>query len=441
MPSIYSPTQNDEFEFTPYVKALEAKIRSTALTDLPITIGIYGAWGSGKTSFMLQLRESLQSSSGEFRPLPTIWFDAWKYDRIEDVRSALIFKILRELEEKSEGRAKNKIRDTVQNATKVMLAIASRTTVSIGIPGATLKLPSAEDILKDWTQYHTFRTAIDTFAKNFADAVGAFLDQQAPGQSEAKLVVFIDDLDRCLPDNVVMVLEALKLFMDESRSVFVLGADRLAVESSVMLRYGPGLPSAGREYLDKIVNYPFTLPVPDRELVQQRFSTLAKDIGLDNPAMDVFAKASMANPRLFSRILSAWDIVTSMRDDLELDLHDDNQRLLLALATALRIRFPSLHELCRRRPDKFSVLLGMCFADKARGGRKLAEEGAAEYQQYWDDPAVQTYLGSICDKVQFLLNLGRDEAAGMVSAAFGLSLNPERADAEHITGDLDDAGI
>lgn len=385
---------------------------------------------------MLQLRDALQSSSGRLQPLPTIWFDAWKYDRVEDVRSALIFKILSELEEKTKGGAKNKIQKAAQNATRLMLAIASRTTVSIGIPGANLSLPSPEDILKDWTEYNTFRTAIDTFAKQFADAVGAFLNQHAPGQPEAKLVVFIDDLDRCLPDNVVMVLEALKLFMDESRSVFVLGADRLAVESSVMLRYGPALPSAGREYLDKIVNYPFTLPVPDRELVQRRFSALAKDIGLDTSVMDVFALASMANPRLFSRILSAWDLVTSMKDDLELDLSDDNQRLLLALATAIRIRFPSLHELCRRRPDKFSVLLNMCLADKAQGSHTLGEEGAAEYQEYWDDPAVRTYLSSICKKVQLLSNLGQGEAAGIVSAAFGLTLNPERNDAA--TRDLDD---
>lgn len=427
MPSIYGPTLIDEFSFIPYVKAIETKIRGTELSELPITVGIYGAWGSGKTSFMLQLKDALESSSGGQSSLPTIWFDAWKYDRIEDVRSAFIFNILSELEKKSSGTARKKVQNTVQNAARLTWTYARRTSISIGLPGASLQLPSAENILKDWKQSHSLRTVVDTFTKSFSDAVNSFLNQYTARKQNAKLVIFIDDLDRCLPDNVVMILEALKLFLDESRCIFVIGADRHAVQSAVMLRYGSGLPNTGREYLDKIVNYPFTLPVPSRDLVERKFRVLAAKAGVDESVLKLFAFASMANPRLFSRLLSAWEIVVSMSDDLALNLQDNNQRSLLALATAIRIRFPLLHELCRRQPDKFLIFLGCCHnPDRAKDDKTLIKEGAAEYRGHLDDPAVQTYISKAFNEVDFLSKMKEGGATTLVDAAFSLALDPNR---------------
>ena len=87
------PTTEDKLGFEPYVKGIEDLIRGTKPDDLSLTIGIYGAWGSGKSSFMMQLKERL----GNDDQIPTVWFEAWKYDRTQDVRSALIYKIFNEL--------------------------------------------------------------------------------------------------------------------------------------------------------------------------------------------------------------------------------------------------------------------------------------------------------------------------------------------------------
>jgi predicted KAP-like P-loop ATPase len=75
------PTKKDEFGFSLYVSALEELINETAIVDTPITIGVFGAWGSGKTSLMSMLLERFDS------PIPesnlVIWFDSWRYSQKE----------------------------------------------------------------------------------------------------------------------------------------------------------------------------------------------------------------------------------------------------------------------------------------------------------------------------------------------------------------------
>ena len=81
---------------------------------------------------------------------------------------------------------------------------------------------------------------------------------------ERRLFVFVDDLDRCLPEDAVAALEAIKLFLDLPGCVFVLGMDRTVVEQGIRVRYQKLMEQeAGfdpRAYLDKIIQLPFTLP-------------------------------------------------------------------------------------------------------------------------------------------------------------------------------------
>src|SRR5581483_1839172 len=80
-----------------------------------------------------------------------------------------------------------------------------------------------------------------------------------------RVVVFIDDLDRCLPLNALEVLESMKLFFDLEGFVFVVGLDQAVIERSIELKYGPAEPAAGRQitgsdYVKKIFQVPFGLP-------------------------------------------------------------------------------------------------------------------------------------------------------------------------------------
>src|SRR5262249_36644860 len=69
------PTVDDTLGFTPYVAAVAAFLTHEE-TKPPLTLSIEGAWGSGKSSFMLQLRDRLKRQEGK-----TVWFNAWRHER------------------------------------------------------------------------------------------------------------------------------------------------------------------------------------------------------------------------------------------------------------------------------------------------------------------------------------------------------------------------
>jgi formylglycine-generating enzyme required for sulfatase activity len=161
-----------------------------------------------------------------------------------------------------------------------------------------------------------------------------------------RLVVFVDDLDRCLPEKAIEVLEAIKLFLEVKGAVFVLGMDREVVERGVQARYrewfglrGPEgerleLPIRGDAYLQKMVQIPFHLPpltVDDVEGYIETLETGAPDEPpseagvdldealsrelegpLDETTRAVLARGLYPNPRQVKRALNVFRLLKGL---------------------------------------------------------------------------------------------------------------------------------
>ena len=91
------PTDLDALDFKPYIETL-VDVCKTAST--PLTIGVFGTWGSGKTSLMRMVQSGLQKEN-----YTIAWFDAWKYDKEESLWRAFLLCILTALKNtaKSKG--------------------------------------------------------------------------------------------------------------------------------------------------------------------------------------------------------------------------------------------------------------------------------------------------------------------------------------------------
>src|SRR6476620_11281271 len=96
----YRETVEDCVGFASYVESLAEVCLEPEIA--PLTVGIFGSWGSGKTSLMQMLRANIDAGAakedGDSKPnIATLWFNAWRYEGKEEIQSALIHAILREL--------------------------------------------------------------------------------------------------------------------------------------------------------------------------------------------------------------------------------------------------------------------------------------------------------------------------------------------------------
>jgi predicted KAP-like P-loop ATPase len=254
-----------------------------AKPDHPVTIGVHGDWGAGKSS-VLEMIEAGFSDQGDVLCLK---FNGWRFQGFEDAKIALIEGIVTGLVEKRPALKKAAV--AVKDVFRCIdwLKVAKRAgglamTAFTGIPtpeqiGAIVG--SLEALVADPAKLVTkenLSTAIDEAkellkpgeSKNVPEEVEAFrkaFDQLLKDAGIKQLVVLIDDLDRCLPDTAIETLEAIRLFVFTAQTAFVVAADEAMIEYAVRKHF-PDLPDStgprdyARNYLEKLIQVPFRIP-------------------------------------------------------------------------------------------------------------------------------------------------------------------------------------
>ncbi len=237
-------------------------------TDGPFTIGIFGGWGEGKTSLLKLARRQVDASSAGDGSVTTVWFNAWQYEREEQPIVPMLAAIEQALQRTSDKRGGN---DLGLGG----LVLALRSTLHGISGGFKAKLPAMGEASIDFTADQAIER-YDELKKRWIDrqvegcyslsALEALrATQNAAGAASAhRIVVFIDDLDRCFPDRAVGLLENIKLILSERGFIFVLAVDRNVLEAYLDKRYREefGLQDYGQRqsYLTKFVQLPLWIP-------------------------------------------------------------------------------------------------------------------------------------------------------------------------------------
>ncbi|MBX0328390.1 KAP family NTPase [Oscillochloris sp. ZM17-4] len=415
------PATTDELGFTPSAAALAAIVQGADLADTPLTVGVYGPWGSGKTSLMHMILDRLDDT----RCTP-VWFAAWRYAQQEALWRALLLSVvesLRILVTRDDGWLSAYItRQNRLDPRKSQTALdakgleQTRTTLTRRLDDLAASLYRSVDreepgaIEFQWDK--AGKLAAGTIIRagfSYIPVLGGIADAVAKAGEKAgeedyasqifdlfqrertriyreqvqsleqfhdglrdlvkelvtdfgrRLVVFIDDLDRCLPEQAIGVLEAIKVFLDMPGCVFVLGVDREIIERGIRVRYkefalsasptaGP-FPVAERDYLEKIVQVPFTLP----PLAPAAITTFLKSRlpgvdGLSSEDAESVARLMTAgllrNPRKVKRSFNIF------RLHLTLDRAHGRQTPagLIAKLTVIQSSFADLYERIARDP-------------------------------------------------------------------------------------------
>ena len=225
----------------------------------PLSVGVHGDWGAGKSTVLLMLEEAFATDE---RVL-CVRFNGWLFQGFEDAKAVLIETIVDELLRNRSTRAK-----VADQAKKVLRRVdwmkVARKASAYGISlAAGLPHPDTLSDLSAAARAVAAKGAEDLTTQNVAALLGGsheFLDkaekEAAPEQMHAfreefeelldhaevsRLVVLLDDLDRCLPEIAISTLEAMRLFLFVPRTAFVIAADEGMIEYAVRQHF-PDLP-------------------------------------------------------------------------------------------------------------------------------------------------------------------------------------------------------
>ena len=306
-------------------------------------VGIFGGWGSGKTTLMNAIHRNLAGPE-----IVKAEFSAWRYEKEPNLIVPLLDVVREALlnwsrEHPAEAASTAPIIQTIGRAVKALLAGFA---LKVGASDALQMSFDAGKAIDSWDDQgvENDETARSIYHASFT-ALGKAFAGFAQGHAQRRIVVFVDDLDRCLPQGAMEVLEAMKLFFDLPGFVFVVGLDQKVIEAAVELRYKDFNETRkedqskvkGAEYIKKIFQVPFSLsPVFPGELKTLLEAYLAEAgapqgqrddvLGPVREHLDYLVAGNPINPRDVKRYINSYTIISSIRPGL-------NPKVILALQT------------------------------------------------------------------------------------------------------------
>jgi predicted KAP-like P-loop ATPase len=307
-------------------------------SESPITMGIHGLYGSGKTSFMNMIHQHLEKiSNKEKKKYYSVKINCWKYSEKDALCRVIILSLLEKIENIMEGENKNndniskngknkgkKTEENVKNnqynienkedinkiRERLYRSFESESKGNLELDYKNLLSIAFKFIFPRFLVFFNFKSKNDKIEKKvieFEDVIGIFrrriikehqrrISNIEEFQNKFKelvryitkkngfMVVYLDDLDRCLPERIVEVFEAIKLFVGVENSHFIIGVDHKLVIEGIKNKYcfknnlnGNSEKRWMYEYLNKVIQIPYSLPKPRYNELEKFFDKYDKN--------------------------------------------------------------------------------------------------------------------------------------------------------------------
>ena len=228
----------------------------------PYAISIDGLWGTGKTTLMQKLQSKLRGAK-----YPVFWFNPWEYRQVDDV----VLAFLRQLSTANPG-----IFDEMKKrSVKTILSVLAETTMDVGLSKLTDGKISLKDIKGSFKSveenqefsFTKYDDIVDTLKREFIDLIDRI--RESKEHDGKPVIIFFDDLDRCLPDDAIKLLEALKnLFVTrvekpekkKCHAIFICGIDTHIAKEFIQAHYKDIEENFAINYFRKIFNLTISMP-------------------------------------------------------------------------------------------------------------------------------------------------------------------------------------
>lgn len=323
--------------------------------ETPLTIALQGDWGSGKTSLMNLIKKHVEND----KFVHTIWFNTWQYSQFDmqgDLSTSLLSHFVDELNVGEESKmAKNAITLAKRGGGVLLKQAASffGGDTAKDVVENVLERLSADE-LDSSKQISKLKKEIENVVASKINKIG--------GDEKARIVVFIDDLDRLLPERAVEMLEVFKLFLDVPGCVYVLACDYQVISQGLKKKFGLGSEELkGKSFFDKIIQLPFSMPLGQYDVIKY-IKKLLDRIEVECDDNDIRLYADMINysvgfnPRGIKRIFNSLLLLNLVakrkqlfESNTDIATKSEKQRIifvLLCMQTAYEVVYEYLQKKC-----------------------------------------------------------------------------------------------
>lgn len=311
----------DKLSYQDYVKALTALLKSPDM-ETPFTIGIFGPWGSGKST-LINLLDTFLSSDDKFFKVK---FNPWLYKDDDDLLIPLFKTILDSPDLQSRLKA-------ISEKLKEILSVTFLTAGDYFFKNLTStaeKMGELYDKKTDITSHDNFKSINfkHDLRKRFQDVVDKLVGDQG------RLIIFIDDLDRCNDDTIIDLLESIKLFLSVEKCIFILCADFEIIKNGLRKKFNSS--NGSEDYLDKLVQLPFFIPTLAENQIKQFIKKEISTKTFNPDTIKILIKFLPPIPRKIKRIIN---MLSFQKDLAKIRFKDDYSEELLLKTIIIQQRF------------------------------------------------------------------------------------------------------
>nr|WP_298793663.1 P-loop NTPase fold protein [uncultured Allomuricauda sp.] len=331
---------DDLLNYYPFAEKIKEIIQGYSSNPAPLTIGIYGKWGTGKTSLLNLVERHIElfQKDKEDKLFIKFHYNPWLYQSKEE----MLFDFFNTLSRKlvySENEYLKKAGEQILKYSRYLESV--RLSVSGGIPklfnaGITIepyKILKAlgEDLKGEEKSLEEMKKDIDKTLEI----------------SNKKIIIFIDDIDRLDKDEIFMLFKLIKTNADFKNLVFIICLDHEHVAKAIYSRYGPGIES-GKEFLEKIINIPLEIPLIEKAdldlFIKGKVELVARSRLIRKEELDELLRSLNVkyfdSPREVIRIVNSFSVSLYAIGN-EVNAHD------LFWVEYLKLKYPDSYEVVK----------------------------------------------------------------------------------------------
>jgi hypothetical protein len=346
--------REDTLDLDPFAKALASFIGKT---DTPITIGVQGTWGSGKTSLLNTVHRRLETEGSTMQ----VWVNAWEHSLMcgpEETLLNITHEIIQELTEADQNEDRKK---KILASTKTIFKGAARfavrgTSAYLGIKNGD-EIDELFDKADSKSPIRVLRHELEELTESLAERSTTPIK---------KIVVYIDDLDRIEPRDAVRLLELLKNIFSLPYSVFVLAIDYDVVVKGLKDKFGERTADNDREfraYFDKIIQLPFMMPTGSYSIGDYVGNLLDKIGYVDRKTYNadhystIIRHSVRGNPRSIKRLVNSLALISEYieiqgrKKSTSKNIAKDVSQTLLFAVVCIQIAYPEVYEFLLGDPN------------------------------------------------------------------------------------------